>query len=157
MMTYIEAAFLVLGEAGEAMTEEQIIERAVSHRLIEPRGKNPVHSLATVLRRASQNPSALVEPAGPRSWRLKRAKVLDHPMSMRQAALAILEKAGRPLHYREITRRAIRAGLLSSGGRTPAYTLRARIGDDIHRNPDSPFVRVGDGTYALKAWQRKRA
>lgn len=152
MMTYLEAAHLILAEAGSALSEEEMVARAIAKGLIKPTGKSPVKSIGVVLRRASQNPASAFENAGPRLWQLKATTETEQPLSMREAALQILKKAGRPLHYREITRRAIRLGLIRPEGRTPALTLRARVGDDMNRNPDSPFIRVGDGTYALKEW-----
>jgi len=152
MMTYLEAAHLILAEAGSALSEEEMVARAIAKGLIKPSGKSPVKSIGVVLRRASQNPSSAFENAGPRLWQLKASSESEQPVSMREAAHQILKKAGRPLHYREITRRAIRLGIIRPEGRTPALTLRARMGDDMNRNPETPFVRVGDGTYALKEW-----
>lgn len=152
MMTYLEAAHLILAEAGSALSEEEMVARAIAKGLIKPSGKSPVKSIGVVLRRASQNPSSAFENAGPRLWQLKPSSDAEQPVSMREAAHQILKKAGRPLHYREITRRAIRLGMIRPEGRTPALTLRARMGDDMNRNPETPFVRVGDGTYALKEW-----
>ncbi len=152
MMTYLEAAHLILAEAGAALSEEEMVARAIAKGLIKPSGKSPVKSIGVVLRRASQNPASAFENAGPRLWQLKPSSETDQPVSMREAAHQILKKAGRPLHYREITRRAIRLGMIRPEGRTPALTLRARMGDDMNRNPETPFVRVGDGTYALKEW-----
>lgn len=151
-MTYLEAAHLILAEAGSALSEEEMVARAIAKGLIKPSGKSPVKSIGVVLRRASQNPSSAFENAGPRLWQLKASSESEQPVSMREAAHQILKKAGRPLHYREITRRAIRLGIIRPEGRTPALTLRARMGDDMNRNPETPFVRVGDGTYALKEW-----
>lgn len=152
MMTYLEAAHLILAEAGTALSEEEMVARAIAKGLIKPQGKSPVKSIGVVLRRASQNPASAFVNAGPRLWQLKAADQNDLPVSMREAAQSILKKAGRPLHYREITRRAIRLGMIRPEGRTPALTLRARMGDDMNRNPETPFIRVGDGTYALKEW-----
>jgi hypothetical protein len=152
MMTYLEAAHLILAEAGSALSEEEMVARAIAKGLIKPSGKSPVKSIGVVLRRASQNPASAFENAGPRLWQLKPSSDTEQPVSMREAAHQILKKAGRPLHYREITRRAIRLGMIRPEGRTPALTLRARMGDDMNRNPETPFVRVGDGTYALKEW-----
>lgn len=151
-MTYLEAAHLILAEAGSALSEEEMVARAIAKGLIKPSGKSPVKSIGVVLRRASQNPASAFENAGPRLWQLKPSSDTEQPVSMREAAHQILKKAGRPLHYREITRRAIRLGMIRPEGRTPALTLRARMGDDMNRNPETPFVRVGDGTYALKEW-----
>ncbi|MEB3188373.1 MAG: winged helix-turn-helix domain-containing protein [bacterium] len=154
-MTYLEAAHLILAEARKPLTEAELVSRAIRKGLISPRTDQPERSMAVVLNRASQNPSSSFERTAPHTWQLKASKILEHPMSMREAAHKILALAGRPLHYQEITRRAIRAGLIRPEGKTPAYTLRARVGDDMQRNPDSLFIRVADGTYALKVWPKE--
>lgn len=153
-MTYLEAAHLILAEARKPLTESEIVYRALRKGLIAPRTKLPERSMGVVLKRASQNPGSSFESTLPHTWQLKASKILEHPMSMREAALKILSLAGKPLHYQEITRRAIRAGLIRPEGRTPAYTLRARVGDDMQRSEESPFERVGDGIYGLRIWPR---
>lgn len=72
-------------------------------------------------------------------------------MTFLEAARTILEQAGEPLHYAEITRRALEAGLLETQGRTPDATMSAQIGTNI-KSGSSPFVRVRPATYALRAW-----
>lgn len=153
-MTYLEAAHLILAEARKPLTEAEIVARALRKGLIAPRSKQPERSIGVVLKRASQNPNSSFEQTAPHTWQIKASKILEHPMSMREAALKILTLAGKPLHYQEITRRAIRAGLIRPEGKTPAYTLRARVGDDMQRNANSPFEWVADGTYGLKVWPK---
>lgn len=153
-MTYLEAAHLILAEARKPLTEAEIVARALRKGLIAPRSKQPERSMGVVLKRASQNPNSSFEATAPHTWQIKVSKILEHPMSMREAALKILTLAGKPLHYQDITRRAIRAGLIRPEGKTPAYTLRARMGDDIQRNADTPFEWVSDGTYGLKVWPK---
>jgi len=153
-MTYLEAAHLILAEARKPLTEAEIVARALRKGLIAPRSKQPERSIGVVLKRASQNPNSSFEQTAAHTWQIKASKILEHPMSMREAALKVLTLAGKPLHYQEITRRAIRAGLIRPEGKTPAYTLRARMGDDIQRNADSPFEWVSDGTYGLKVWPK---
>ena len=61
-----------------------------------------------------------------------------------------------PLHYSEITKRALKRGLISTKGRTPAATMNSGIVTEIRRNKapgDSPrFVRHGPGLFGLAAW-----
>lgn len=153
-MTYLEAAYLILAEARKPLTETEIVARALRKGLIAPRTKQPERSIGVVLKRAAQNPHSSFEASASHTWQLKPTKILEHPMSMREAALKVLTLAGKPLHYQEITRRAIRASLIRPEGKTPAYTLRARIGDDMQHHDDSPFERVADGTYGLHVWPK---
>lgn len=68
------------------------------------------------------------------------------------AAARVLAEAGGPLHYREITRRAVECGLWKPGGKTPQATLNAAISAHIkHKGRASRFRRVGRGEFALAA------
>jgi restriction system protein len=74
-------------------------------------------------------------------------------VSFVEAARSVLTKAGEPLHYKEITQRALAAGLVATTGATPWETLNARLAVDIQRNgARSPFVRIKPGVFALSAW-----
>ena len=68
-----------------------------------------------------------------------------------QSAQQILEQVGQPLHYKEITQKAIEQGLQTEGA-TPWATMNAQIATDIKKNgDDSIFYRSEPGTYSLKA------
>ncbi len=69
--------------------------------------------------------------------------------SFKQAAQQILTKSKTPLHYRKITDRAIKEGLITSSGKTPWATMNAKLSVDI-RNEDSIFYRAEPGFYGLK-------
>lgn len=73
-----------------------------------------------------------------------------------KAAHEILTRAGQPLHYREITERALAQGLMETSGKTPAATMSARLSVSV-RQDDSPFVRVGRGMYGLNEWPEAEA
>lgn len=66
-----------------------------------------------------------------------------------EAAIAILREANKPLHYREITRRAQKKGLII-GAQTPAASMNSAIISNIKQlGNKSTFKRVGKGIYAL--------
>ncbi len=69
--------------------------------------------------------------------------------SFKQAAKQILTKAGKPLHYREITRKAVKLDLIKSYGKTPWATMNAILSMDI-KNENSDFYRAEPGFYGLK-------
>lgn len=74
-------------------------------------------------------------------------------MSALDAVEHVLKAAGEPLHYREIVRRALAAGLWSSKGKTPERTICARLAVDIKQNGrNSRFQRNKNGTFALRTW-----
>ncbi len=66
-----------------------------------------------------------------------------------QSAQHILEQSGQPLHYKEITQKAIEQGLQTEGS-TPWATMNAKIATDIKKNgEDSLFYRSEPGFYGL--------
>jgi restriction system protein len=79
-------------------------------------------------------------------------------MNFRDAAEHVLREAGEPVHYRDLTRRALDAGLLSTRGRTPWETLNAQLSVDIKQYGErSRFYRHAPGTFGLRAWGRAPA
>jgi hypothetical protein len=74
-------------------------------------------------------------------------------MNSLDAAYRVLEEAGRPLNYREITRRMLKKGLWHTTGRTPDYTISRDLSQEIERRgASSRFVRVRAGLYGLSSW-----
>lgn len=70
--------------------------------------------------------------------------------SFKMAAIKILRKADKPLHYEDITKIALEKGLIETAGATPEATMNAQISVDIKSKKDkSPFVRVKPGTFLL--------
>ena len=72
------------------------------------------------------------------------------PVDFKAAAREVLREVGRPLHYGDITELALESGYLTSAGRTPQNTMRARLSVDVRDNPRSPFVQTAPGIYGLK-------
>jgi len=72
-------------------------------------------------------------------------------MNVRDAAIQILQEAGKALHAKDITEQIMAAGLWQSGGKTPDATVSARLYSDIKSNGEkSPFLKVGPQTFALR-------
>ena len=73
-------------------------------------------------------------------------------MSLKEAIEKILADAGRPLHYKEITKIALQDNLINSTPR-PEATVSARLSAEMKKGSKSAFVKVPDqpGTYALKS------
>jgi restriction system protein len=75
--------------------------------------------------------------------------------SFKDAAQRILSEVGRPLHYKEITQRALDAGLINPQGLTPEATMGAQLYADIKRNgASSVFRKEGKGIFGLAAWEK---
>ncbi|MGH2459324.1 MAG: restriction endonuclease [Chloroflexota bacterium] len=83
------------------------------------------------------------------------------PLSFLDAAEQILLASGdtTPLHYAEITKRAVQQGLVTTNGLTPEATLRGAVQREIEqaiKQGKTPrFVRHGNGLIGLFAWQPK--
>ncbi len=71
-------------------------------------------------------------------------------MHFKAAAREVLREVGHPLHYSDITQFALESGYLSSTGRTPQNTMRARLSVDVRDNPRSPFMQTAPGVYGLR-------
>jgi restriction system protein len=71
-------------------------------------------------------------------------------MTLLNAAYQVLAAAGKPLHYREITRFVLEQELWQTIGKTPDATLNARLATDVrNRGGASRFRRVSPGVFAL--------
>jgi hypothetical protein len=73
------------------------------------------------------------------------------PLSWQKAITQVLQEAGEPLHYQEITSRILTTGLKVTAGATPYATVNAQIAASIkHQGPKSPYRRVAKGVFTLK-------
>jgi restriction system protein len=73
-------------------------------------------------------------------------------MNFLECAYQILKQTDNPLHYSEITRRALAANILDTKGQTPEATMGSRLYVDTKR-PDSRFRRVSRGVFGLAKTQ----
>jgi hypothetical protein len=71
-------------------------------------------------------------------------------MTFYEAAIEVLRRQGRPLHYKKITELAIQEELLSHVGKTPEVTMGARLNQEIKKESDSMIDRTRPGVYKLK-------
>jgi restriction system protein len=76
-------------------------------------------------------------------------------LSFADAAEQILLQfgAGQPMHYRDITQRAIELNLITTRGQTPHVSLYSQISTEIHRQAErgeTPrFIKLGRGLFGL--------
>src|SRR5579859_1661740 len=78
-------------------------------------------------------------------------------MTFIEAAAEVLRKAGKPLHYKEITELAIAGNLLSHVGKTPEVTMSHRLTSAIKKDDkDIPIVKLKPGVFALREWEGKK-
>jgi len=70
-------------------------------------------------------------------------------MTFLEAALEILRRERKPLHYKDIAQKAIDKKLLTFVGRTPEVTMQTQLTAAVKKAPGNPFVRVKPGTFGL--------
>ncbi len=70
--------------------------------------------------------------------------------TFKQSAIEVLKKAGKPLHYTEITRLALESGILETEGATPESSMNAQISVDIkNKGKGSDFIKTAPGTFTI--------
>ena len=78
------------------------------------------------------------------------------PITFLQIAETILREARKPLKPDEIINLAIDSGQLISKGKTPAFSMKARISTEIKKNGfSSKFMRFGPNRFALREFELK--
>ena len=70
-------------------------------------------------------------------------------MTFLEAALEILKRERRPLHFKELTEKATERKLLTFVGRTPEVTMQTQLTGAVKKAPGNPFVRVKPGVFGL--------
>lgn len=70
-------------------------------------------------------------------------------MTFLEAALQILGRERKPLHFKEITEMAVGKKLLTFVGRTPEVTMQTQLTAAVKKAPGNPFVRVKPGVFGL--------
>ncbi|MFM2153201.1 MAG: hypothetical protein RL199_1636 [Pseudomonadota bacterium] len=73
-------------------------------------------------------------------------------MTFTEAAVEVLRRSGKPLHYKQIAQEAIAAGLLSHVGQTPEETMGARLLAMSGSEQDRAVIAVDTGTFGLVEW-----
>lgn len=70
-------------------------------------------------------------------------------MNFLNAAYRVLDEAQQPLHYKEITSRALASGYIETAGKTPWDSMASQLYVDTKR-PDSRFERAGRGLFRIR-------
>jgi restriction system protein len=169
-----EAIYQVLKQSNEPLRYTEITKRAIAQGLYVTEGLTPEatvnaqlsahikrHGAASRFRRIKpgfyelnesrnepDNQNCL-EPVTPPT---------NMPLSFAEAAERVLEQSEnrQPMHYRDITSRAIHLGLISPHGKTPERTMYTQIYSEIERQirrGERPrFAKVGRGMFGLSRW-----
>jgi hypothetical protein len=74
-------------------------------------------------------------------------------MTFTEAAVEVLRRAGKPLHFKEIAELALQENLLSHVGQDPEVTMGQRLAAMAKRDDDRKVVAIApEGTFALLEW-----
>lgn len=177
-MSAREAAVQVLSEASEPLHSEEITRRILEKRIWETTGKTPCATVEAQIctdmqKKGTASPfvrtaprtfalrSPMVSPKG-RPAETKGNPPVEHQLttglSFTEAAEKVLNEFGHksPMHYREITEKAIQQSWISTSGKTPQASLYSQLITEIRRNKNNGrlprFVQHGRGYFGLSRW-----
>ena len=168
-MTFLEAAWLVLNQAGKALHYRDITDRAIEQGLIDTEGKTPARTMNAQLSTDVRSRDSRLARVGRgvyglSHWERETDEELPQPSSVepereyltyKEAAQHVLADSGKPLRYEEITKRAIDADLINPQGMTPEATMGAQLYQDIKsKGANSIFRQEGKATFGLAIWEK---
>jgi len=170
----LKAAYEVLLEAGGPLHYREITKRVLEKGLWKTSGKTPAatinaqiavdiikHRELSKFIRVGKGTFALrgTKPA-PKGVTLRSVSKVEK-MSFTDAAEKVLLDFGskKPIHYRQVTKKALELGLISTIGQTPAATMYAQILTEIGRSTKAGrqprFAKHGKGFVSLTRWLGK--
>ena len=164
-MKAYEAAIQILTEAEKPLHVNEISSRILKAGLWQSRGKTPEATVGaqiyTNIKNNGDN-SPFVK-VSPQTFALRDSVAALKPppsvsvptgISFTNCAQKVLEEigGGQPMHYRDITDKALPKGWLATAGKTPEATMYAQVISDIRRQQkrgEHPrFVQHGRGYLA---------
>ena len=79
-------------------------------------------------------------------------------MTFVDAAIAILQREGKPLHFKKLTEIALRDNLLTFVGKAPEATMQQKLNDAL-KGPDGggPLTREKPGIFGLRVYPPRPA
>jgi restriction system protein len=167
-VTVLEAVYKVLEDAKEPLHYIEIARRSLEQKLWISHGKTPEHTvnaqlvfdinqkgIASKFRRYGPGIYGLAEPGESTAT---TATTEPETLSFTDAAEQVLLEYShqKPMHYREITTKALDMHLIKTLGKTPENTMYTQIFYDVKRNNQrgdiSRFEMIGDGYFGLTQW-----
>ena len=163
-MRVLDAVEIVLREAGKPLHVKDITERILSGGLWTTKGETPEATVGARLysdRKRNGNASRFIlhppKVFGLRSWKANPLPAKNY--SFIESARMVLEEFGgkKPMHYREITKKAIEEGwLIVDKNQTPESSMYSQLIREIRRSgvrgKQSRFVKHGGGLFSLSKW-----
>jgi hypothetical protein len=71
-------------------------------------------------------------------------------MNFVEAAIALLEEAGKPLHVEQLCELAMERGLLDRPGTSPLRSMKGRLTTELHRGDESRLVKLEGDLWTLR-------
>ena len=177
----------VLKEAGKPLSAKEILELLRARGMEAPGGNTPQKSVEAFLymdrkRNGESSPFGKVDRKGlffiNPNYRAPKATEKNHVakpgksaaspapssapacLSFTDSAERILDQQGnrKPMHYRDITKAALKCGILQTAGRTPEASLYAQVLTENKRREEKAerprFVCHGKGMIGLTKWEK---
>jgi len=171
MGTVLQAAQSVLAKAGTPLHYKEITRRILAEGLWTSKGKTPEATVNAQLSVAiGKGGDSIIERVSAGTFALRtgvpQTKIpptqlseSSTTLSFTDAAESVLNKQAnkRPLHYKELTNRAIRSGMIKTAGLTPESTMYAQILQERQRREKrgerQRFAKIEKGMVSLTAWR----
>lgn len=177
-MAVKQAAIEILQKANKPMHAKEIAKQILAKGLWKTSGKTPESTVSARLYTdiKKYGKSSVFTKVGPQIFALNDNKSLDvktpcvkrnssskktlksSNLSFTDSAQKALEEFGkrRPMHYREITEKALKEKWLVTNGKTPEATMYAQVITEIKRHQkrgEQPrFIQHGRGYVGLSCW-----
>jgi len=179
-MSVLSAAIEILKKAGSPLHAKDLASQMIAEGLWNSDGKTPAATVSARLYSGikTNGDKSPFEKVGPQIFALKDSagilndadettpdvqKAAEPPVSttgfsFTDCAQKVLEAYGgkKPMHYKEITEKALQKGWLVMGGKTPDATMYAQVITEIKRQQkrgERPrFVQHGRGYVGLSQW-----
>lgn len=161
-MTFAEAAYQILKQAGEPLTANEITSIALERGMISTVGKTPSATMSSrlyvdVTRKGDDSKFVKVSRGkfALREWSVTpiRGAPAFRPLTFKGAAYKVLVSENRPLRTEDITDIALKRGLLKTAGKTPNATMGVQLYTNIKTNKEnSVFAQLGKNRFGLREW-----
>lgn len=182
MSSLLDSVYLLLQESKSAMSPRELAELLIQRKLWSTKGKTPDATVSAQIYRDikkhgnvsrfmkagkgkfSFNPgmlSSTPNSSKPSEKKNKGNNTIhseDISLSFVDCAVKILSDFAnhKPMHYKDITDKALSLGWLKTEGLTPEASMRARISTEIQKQEQQGriprFQRLGKGMIGLTAW-----
>ena len=161
-MTFSEAAYQVLKQVGKPLNANEITAVALKQGIVSTAGKTPSATMGArlyvdVKRKGNDSKFVKVNRGkfALREWSQSPMASTSgfRPSTFKEVAYKVLLSEKRPLRIEDITRIALKRGLLRTAGKTPDATMGAQLYTDIKTKKEkSVFAQLAKNRFGLREW-----